>query len=163
MAETINPNNLLEGHTYQIYNPGYIAPHMIGHTSRPILGNFVGIDPITGAAQFNNILGIGVPPNFVIDYRLSDKPFGWVVRMGNRNTMLRKKDMLERPRKLSGLSIKEELMQKGPINPNRIDRARLMGYRNENDPEGNWEPTVVDYGRARKNRKSRKSRKSRRN
>jgi hypothetical protein len=160
MAETINPNNLLEGHTYQIYNPGYRVPHMIGHTSRPIIGNFVGINPITGAAQFNNILGLGVPPNFVGNYILSNKPFGWVIRMGNRNTMLRKKNILERPRKLSGLSIKEELIQMGPSHPNRIGRARLMGYRNENDPEGNWEPTVIGYGRSRKNRKSRKSRRN---
>jgi hypothetical protein len=83
--------------------------------------------------------------------------------MGNRNTMLRKMNQLERPRTVSGRSIKEELMQRGPWNPNRITRARSMGYRNINDPEGNWEPTVVGYGRARKSRKASKSRKSRRN
>ena len=74
--------------------------------------------------------------------------------------MLRKKNILERPRTVNGLSIKEELIQRGPWNPNRINRARTMGYRNKNDPEGNWEPTVVDYGRGPKSR-SRKTRKSR--
>jgi len=163
MAETINPNDLLVGHRYQIYTPGYVMPIMIGHTLNPIIGNFVGINPITGAAQFNNVLGIGVGRDDIIDYILSNQPFGWVVRMDGRNTMLRKKNQLERPRKVSGLSIKEELIQKGPSHPNRIERARLMGYKNENDPEGNWEPSVIGYGRSRKSRKARKSRKSRRN
>jgi len=148
--------DLIPGRTYRITDPAGIR--------RSRTGNFIQRS-LRGQIDFNNLIyddGTREDPR-VIGTLITNQ---WIYFENERNTAMRKKAIFERPRIVNGLSIKEELLQKGPWHPNRIDRARTMGYRNENDPEGNWEPTVVGYGtgpksrrsRSRKNRKSRKSR-----
>jgi hypothetical protein len=141
----------------------YIIQHIAGML-RSRTGNFIR-GSLRGQIDFNNIIyddGTRLDPRIIGTFITNQ----WIYFENERNTALRKKNILKRPRTVNGLSIKEELLQRGPWHPNRIDRARTMGYRNENDPEGNWEPTVVGHGtgpksrrsRSRKNRKSRKSR-----
>lgn len=145
MAETVDPHDLLVDQTYQIYNPDFRVPLMIGDASKPIIGNFVSI--LRGEAQFNNVIGIGVRPQDIITYRLSSKPYGWVVKMDAKNTAMHKKKIFNR--EVNGTSLMEELVQKGPWHPNRIERLRVLGYKpNYFNGDEEWEPTVVGYGLA---------------
>ena len=147
MAETIDLCDLVVGQNYQIYNPDFRMAVMIGDASKPIIGNFVGIDSRTGEAQFNNVLGIGVRPQDIINYSLTGRPYGWVVKMDAKNTAMHKKKLFNR--KIRGRSLMEELVQKGPWHPNRIERARSLGFQaNYFNGDEEWEPTVVGYGLA---------------
>ena len=143
MAETINLCDLVVGQTYEIYNSDFRVPLMIGDASKPIIGDFVGIQ--NGEAQFNNVLGIGVRPQDIINYRLNGKPYGWVVKMDARTSASHKKKLFNR--KVNGTSLIEELVQKGPWHPNRIARSKALGFQpNYFDGDEEWEPTVIGYG-----------------
>jgi hypothetical protein len=145
MAETIEPRDLVVGQTYQIYNPDFSDNVRIGDISKPIIGNFVGIDPLSGEAQFNNVLGIHVRPQDIINYTLSGRHYGWVVKMDAKNTAMHKKKIFNH--EINGTSLMEELVQKGPWHPNRIERARSLGFQaNYFNGDEEWEPTVVGYG-----------------
>jgi hypothetical protein len=145
MAETIEARDLVVGQTYEIYNPDFRVPIMIGYVSNPIIGNFVGIDSVRGEAQFNNVLGIYVRPHDIINYNLNGRPYGWVIKMNAKNSAAHKKKLFNR--EVKGISLIEELVQKGPWHPDRIDRARSLGFEpNYSDQDEEWEPTVVGYG-----------------
>jgi hypothetical protein len=145
MVETIEARDLVVGQTYQIYNPDFRVPIMIGDASNPIIGNFVGIDNVSGEAQFNNVLGIHVRPHDVINYALSGRPYGWVIKMNAKNSAAHKKKLFNR--EVKGISLIEELVQNGPWHPDRIERLRGLGYKpNYSDQDEEWEPTVVGYG-----------------
>ena len=145
MAETIDVSDLVVGQSYQIYNPNFIIPSMIGYISNPIIGNFVGIDSVSREARFNNIIGIGVRPQDIINYNLSGRPYGWVVKMNARTSAAHKKKLFNR--KVNGISLIEELVQNGPWHPDRIARARSLGFEpNYFDQDEEWEPSVVGYG-----------------
>lgn len=150
MAETIDVGDLVIGQSYQIYNPDFRVPIMIGDASNPIIGNFVGIDSRTGEAQFNNVLGIHVRPHDIINYNLNGRPYGWVVKMDARTSAAYKKKIFNR--QVKGISLIEELVQNGPWHPDRIIRTMGLGYKpNYFDHNEECEPTVVGYGLALKN------------
>lgn len=143
MAETVDLCDLIIGQTYEIYNPDFRMAVMIGDASKPIIGKFVGV--LRGEAQFNNVLGIGVRPQDIINYRLNGKPYGWVVRMDARTSAAHKKKIFNR--EINGISLLEELVQRGPWHPDRIERLRVLGYKpNYFNGDEEWEPTVVGYG-----------------
>ena len=154
--QQVSWRDLIPGKSYRIHHiDGLLQSRLATFINNVNLGR-----EFLGVSLFNNIIlsdGNVYEPGAISGYRNDE----WIFFENERNTMLRKKNTLERPRTVNGLSIKEELLQRGPWSPNRINRARTMGYRNNNDPEGNWEPAVVGYGRGPRAR-SRKTRKSRR-
>ena len=87
MAETIEACDLVVDHNYQIYNRDFTVNAIVGDSSKPIIGTFIGIDIVSGEAQFDNVIGIGVMPHHIISYMISNAPFGWITKMDYRNTV----------------------------------------------------------------------------
>jgi len=162
MAETINPNELIIGNRYQIFNP-YYRNGFPGSITNPYTGNFVGVSNNHKGALFNRLAHLGFN-ELPAEYRLGNRPFDWRILRDERNTMLRKKNQLERPRGKNGLSLKNEIIEQGPWNPRRVESSGF-GYNMYNDPDSDFQPTFRGIGRSleggRYKRKSRR-RKSRR-
>ena len=167
MAETINVDELIIGHRYEIFNPS--RPYgSQGSIDNPLIGDFVGVSNDHKGALFKNLAhtaDMNLHADFTIEYRLGNGPREWIVLLNDRNSMLRRKNELERPRGRYGVSLKNEILQQGPWNPRRAERSGFAHMNSDNDPDLDFEPTVHGFGRSllggRYKRKSRRA-KSRR-